>query len=215
MGHVDAWADWLRCPDKMCNLTLGSEDVTICCSEPVCWLPDGREAPGYSIGGTQGSNHHGTVSDLPEIRCTDGWNGTANASCDPAGYDDGFGDPYPVTARGGQFQFSGCLPHISPPAAAADRGHETLPQQFPGPIKQCSIRTLLNSLYGEGSQGFADLAAFRSHCRNAVSNLKVRASCRNERTCDLLALLDTNYSSGSVVDNDCREVWLGLCDPSP
>jgi hypothetical protein len=87
--------------------------------------------------------------------------------------------------------------------------------------EQCSIRTLFSSVYGpDGSepfsaQGSSALETFRTHCRDWIAsrnfNLKVGTSCANERTCDVLGLLDDTSSYIEV----CREVWLSMCSASP
>jgi hypothetical protein len=87
--------------------------------------------------------------------------------------------------------------------------------------EQCSIRTLFSSVYGpDGSepfsaQGSSALETFRTHCRDWIAsrnfNLKVGTSCTNERTCDVLGLLDDTSSYIEV----CREVWLSMCSASP
>jgi hypothetical protein len=79
--EVHNW-DWeegyYECPEKPCNFTLGSADVDVCCSEPVC---DFQATPGYVIN-TGNSWARGNASELSTlVECADGYTGVPSINC--------------------------------------------------------------------------------------------------------------------------------------
>eukprot|EP01043_Picozoa_sp_COSAG02_P008336 COSAG02_NODE_265_length_26599_cov_13.943698_1_plen_298_part_10 len=104
--YYNEW-EYYDCPEKPCNLTLGSTDVDVCCSEPRCYLHGAT--PGYVVSTDWAE---GTASELAAfVECADGYTGAPNVTCSADSEDHyGYADSRHVELGGCEaaFNFATC-----------------------------------------------------------------------------------------------------------